>query len=166
MAAFFVAYLRNFYFANIDDTVTPGLILGTALGRFACIINGDTWGSPTTIPWGFVYKHPKALVPLKGVALHPTPLYEMLWGVAIFSFLYPLRSRFRTPGVFFLLFVILYFSGRFFIEFFRGDSHYIYGIRIAQFISLAAVIIAAPSIFILWKKEKVFKYQEQYYGSK
>ncbi len=153
IAGYIVTRLKGFKFSSILDSATPGIIMGTALGRFACIINGDTWGTPTTMPWGFVYNHPDSLVPTKGIPLHPTPLYEMLWGFLIFSFLYPLRNRFKKPGVLFLIFLLLYFSGRFFIEFFRGDSHYIFGFRIAQLISLSVLFGAFIWLLFLLKNK-------------
>jgi phosphatidylglycerol:prolipoprotein diacylglycerol transferase len=160
IAGYVVTRLKGFKFLSILDSATPGIILGTALGRFACIINGDTWGTPTAMPWGFVYNHPNALIPIKGIPLHPTPLYEMLWGFLIFSFLYPLRTRFQKAGMLFAIFMILYFSGRFFIEFFRGDSHYIFGFRIAHIISLVVITGAILWFFLLQNK----KYKEVNYG--
>jgi phosphatidylglycerol:prolipoprotein diacylglycerol transferase len=40
------------------DTVTPGLVLGQAIGRLACIITGDAIGKVTNGPIGFAYVMP------------------------------------------------------------------------------------------------------------
>ena len=36
---------------------------GQIIERCANTINGDTWGSVTPLPWGFVYRNPHALLP-------------------------------------------------------------------------------------------------------
>ena len=63
---------------RLADALAPGMILGQALGRLACIPNGDAYGAPTDAPWAFVYTNPAAMVPpdLLGKPLHPYPVLE------------------------------------------------------------------------------------------
>jgi phosphatidylglycerol:prolipoprotein diacylglycerol transferase len=58
---------------KVLDAAAPGMILGQAVGRLACIPNGDAFGAPTGVPWAFIYTHPMAMVPreLLGVPTHP-----------------------------------------------------------------------------------------------
>jgi phosphatidylglycerol:prolipoprotein diacylglycerol transferase len=37
------------------DLVTPGLILGMALGRFGCFLNGCCYGGPSDLPWAVTF---------------------------------------------------------------------------------------------------------------
>ena len=64
------------------DTVALAVILGLAIGRVGCTINGDAYGTPTSLPWGLTYTHLDSYADLfvKG---HPAPVYEIIW---IFSF--------------------------------------------------------------------------------
>jgi len=91
------------------------------IGRFANIINGDTWGPSTKLPWGFTYTNPHALIPanLLGVPTQPTPVYEQLWLLVMLGILLYLIPRFKTDGLAFLSYVGLYSFGRFFISFYR-----------------------------------------------
>ncbi|MGH2670658.1 MAG: prolipoprotein diacylglyceryl transferase, partial [bacterium] len=48
-------------FWRFGDAVAPGLILGQAVGQIACLLNGDTYGKPTYLPWAIVFTHPHAM---------------------------------------------------------------------------------------------------------
>lgn len=37
------------------DLVVPGLVLGMALGRFGCFLNGCCYGGPSTLPWAVTF---------------------------------------------------------------------------------------------------------------
>ena len=63
----------TFRFAYFADVVAPAIILGQAIGRIGCTINGCCYGLPTSLPWGIIYTHPASLGFGAGV-VHPTGL--------------------------------------------------------------------------------------------
>jgi len=69
------AWRRALSLTALLDTAVPGLVLGQAIGRIACIITGDAIGKPTTGPFGLAYSNPGAMVPQLGVYYSPTPIY-------------------------------------------------------------------------------------------
>jgi len=65
----------------IGDLVAPAVPIGLFFGRLANFVNGELWGRPTDLPWGFITKD--SVVPL-----HPSQLYEAaLEGVVLFIIL-------------------------------------------------------------------------------
>jgi phosphatidylglycerol:prolipoprotein diacylglycerol transferase len=48
------AWRRALSLAVLLDVAVPGLVLGQAIGRIACVITGDALGKPTTGPFGLV----------------------------------------------------------------------------------------------------------------
>jgi phosphatidylglycerol---prolipoprotein diacylglyceryl transferase len=59
--------------ASTGDAWVPAIGVGLIIGRIGCQFSGlwdGTFGSPTTLPWGWDYGD--------GVARHPTALYEIL----------------------------------------------------------------------------------------
>ena len=64
-------------FGQLADVAAPGIILAQAVGRIGCAINGCCYGTPTTLPWGFIYTNPNSYAPL-GVSTHPVVVYELL----------------------------------------------------------------------------------------
>ncbi|MBI5286673.1 MAG: prolipoprotein diacylglyceryl transferase [Deltaproteobacteria bacterium] len=142
-------------FWRMADVVAPAIILGQAFGRFGNFMNGDAHGGPTTMPWGIVFP-PGSIAGMEfpGIPLHPTMLYEMAINLFIFALLwFGLRKRDYKDGFLFAVYLVLYSTGRFFVEFFRADSLMLGPLRAAQLMSLALVFMALGAIVRerLWK---------------
>jgi phosphatidylglycerol:prolipoprotein diacylglycerol transferase len=118
------------------------------IGKSANIINGDTWGRPTDLPWGITYTNPRSYIPedLLGVATHPTPIYEQLWLLIVIVVLaLNMRRLMRVDGLAILSFTWLYSLGRFVISFYRVNDPVLWGLKEAQIIALA-VLIVVPAL--------------------
>lgn len=144
------ARLRKLPVLRFLDCAALGLPIAQFVGRFANIINGDTWGSSTTMPWGFIYTSPNALLPqsLLGVPTHPTPVYEQLWLLIALAIMLVVRRRLKADGSAIMLYVVLYSIGRFFISIFRENKILFLGMREAQLLALAAIVILVPIIVV------------------
>lgn len=131
------------------DAAAPAIILGQAIGRIGCLINGDAWGAPTGGDWGVVYWHPSALIPptLHGVPTHPYPLYEMIACGALLAMLWLIERRKPRTGTVFLVAAIGYAVMRFSLSFVRQEAVVLWGLQQAQVIALITGLIAL--IFLL-----------------
>ena len=142
------------------DIVAPLLILGYAVGRVGCLLVGDDYGLPTNVPWGIAF--PNGLPPstysvfqsyypwvnLEGFSpgvlkVHPTQIYESVIGFGIFYYLYQKRSKVVIVGSLFFTYLIFAGIERFFIEFLRVNSKYLFGLSGSQLISLIMILIGA-----------------------
>jgi len=149
--------LQWFKFA---DLVAPLLILGYAIGRIGCLLVGDDYGKPTHLPWGISF--PDGLPPstyrifqtyypwinLEGfdpgvLTVHPTQIYETILGFGIFYFLYKKRKSVTVAGSLFFTYLIFAGSERFFIEFLRVNTRYLFGLSGSQIISLGMIAIGS-----------------------
>jgi phosphatidylglycerol:prolipoprotein diacylglycerol transferase len=139
---------------RVLDCLALAIPVGQVIGRFANIINGDTWGSPTRLPWGFVYKNPHALLPadLLGVPTHPTPVYEQLWLLVMVAILWYAVPRLKTDGMAILLYLGLYSFGRFFISFYRVNNIIVLGLREAQIVALVVLVAVGPAAWLLHRR--------------
>jgi phosphatidylglycerol:prolipoprotein diacylglycerol transferase len=84
IAVVIVARKRRWKLPRLLDAFVPGVVLGQAVGRVACIITGDAMGPPTSGPFGIAYTNPSAMVPQLGVYYTPMPVYEIIANLAIF----------------------------------------------------------------------------------
>jgi phosphatidylglycerol:prolipoprotein diacylglycerol transferase len=133
---------RRLAFWSFADLLTPSILLGQAVGRGACTLNGCSYGKPTTLPWALTFTDPAAQAP-HNLPLHPTQLYEMASDFAIFLFIWNFRKQTRFDGQLFLMYLLLYAAARFMIEFFRGDSLMLAGfLPMAQIFSLFLFVVA------------------------
>lgn len=146
-------------FLKYADIGCFGLILGQAIGRWGNFFNSEAFGGPTNLPWKlYIPFENRPLEYIQYDFFHPTFLYESLWNLGVFCFLFFfLRKKFpKTDGVIFLSYFALYSLGRFFIEGMRTDSLYLMeGIRVAQAVSLLLIALALAGLYILfyWKKK-------------
>ncbi len=126
------------------DMVAPGIILAQAIGRIGDIINGEHISTVTELPWGVVYTHPNS--PGYGLPpVHPAVAYELFMDLFIFGIVWKLLGRIRPDGSLFLLYLILYSTGRFFLSFLRLDSSTVFlSLNQPQWICLLVLAIAVP----------------------
>ncbi len=141
-------------FWKFADTLAPSLVLGQAIGRIGCFFNGDAHGYPTDMPWGLVYSpESPAGQMFPGQALHPTQLYEMVFNLIIFGILWSVRRKIKTRGTLFLLYVMLYSTGRIFVEHFRADKlTYFNNVSAAQSIGVIGIVVAFVLTVFLSRK--------------
>ena len=141
---------------RVLDSTALAFPVGQIIGRCANIINGDTWGPPTKLPWGFTYINPHALLPasLLGVPTHPTPVYEQLWLLVMLGILLCVIPRFKSDGMAFLAYIGLYSLGRFFISFYRVNNVIFLGMKEAQLLAVAGIILASVAAYVLKRRAR------------
>lgn len=150
-----LAWRRGWRLPLLLDTLVPALVLGQGIGRLACVITGDAMGKPTSGPFGFAYTNPGAMVPELGVYYTPTPVYEAIMNVSIFALLWQLRQKNLPDGALFLLYLVLYSSGRFLITFWSSYRTIVFGLNQAQIISLAAFAIGLPLLIYVLRRQSL-----------
>ncbi|MBC6453476.1 MAG: prolipoprotein diacylglyceryl transferase [Hormoscilla sp. SP5CHS1] len=157
LAALIFARLNRIPFWQLADLVAPSLILGQAIGRWGNFFNSEAFGGPTDLPWKLFI--PPDLRPLEYIDFeyfHPTFLYESLWNLMVFGLLLTLffrglRGKPRLKlGTLFLVYMISYSLGRFWIEGLRTDSLMLGPLRIAQVVSLLAIGLGVAGLSWLY----------------
>jgi phosphatidylglycerol:prolipoprotein diacylglycerol transferase len=153
LAGLIYARLNGLPLWRTADAAAPGLILGQALGRLACIPNGDAYGAPTDLPWAFVYTNPATMVPpeLLGRPLHPYAVYELIFDLALLGLLLGLRSVYKTDGTLFLTYTGVYAAGRFLLTFFRMEEVWFLGLQEAQIVALVVFAVTVP--LLSWRMQ-------------
>jgi len=151
---------RKQNFAIWTDIAAPALALGQAIGRWGNFTNQELYGAPTSLPWGIKISFPTGYPP--ETRFHPLFLYESVWNLANMFLLLWLGRRFADrlkPGDLFLVYLIVYPVGRFFLEFLRLDASRVYGININQTIMLVVALLAGGVLF--WRHRAMGQAAEQ-----
>jgi phosphatidylglycerol---prolipoprotein diacylglyceryl transferase len=129
---------------STGDALVVPLVAGIAIGRLGCFLAGlhdDTYGLPTTLPWGVDLGD--------GVLRHPSPLYEIDFLAVLVAGLWHLRQRLSAvPGLQFKLFLAAYLLWRL-----LGDGlkpvrqPYLFGLSGIQWTCIVALLFYAPLVW-------------------
>lgn len=161
-AVAYAAWRRLPRWGTMADVAAIGAILGMAVGRIGCFINGDIYGRATDWPIGLVYTHSDSpaypiysAVPPE-LAQHPVTVYEIAGDLVIFALLlFVLRRVFKREGMIFFAWAFLYSAMRFGVSFLRGtdidgvwvgDDLAAGGLRVAQLIALAVMALTPLAV--------------------
>lgn len=155
---FFYARRNNINFAEWTDISAPALALGQAIGRWGNFVNQELYGAPTNLPWK-IYIEPQYR--LQGFEsqeyYHPLFLYESLWNLANMALLLWLARRYGDQlrqGDIFLVYLIVYPLGRFFLDFLRLDAAMVGGINANQ--TVMAVVAALSGLVLFLRHRERF----------
>lgn len=143
-------------FWHFADCLAPGLILGQAIGRLGCFLNGDAFGIPTQSWIGVLYKPGTPAFDHYGpIALVPAELFEGAGDLIIFGILLFLFRRRPYRGFVSLMYFVLYSLLRFTLEFWRGDSLLMADtLKAAQISSLVVAVAAVVIAVVKWKSRQ------------
>jgi phosphatidylglycerol:prolipoprotein diacylglycerol transferase len=149
---FFYARRHGLNFAEWADIGAPGLALGQAIGRWGNFFNQELYGAPTNLPWKIYIDPEHRLANYSNVDYyHPLFLYESLWNVGNMFFLLWISRRFANRlrnGDIFLIYLIVYPIGRFFLDFLRLDASLVGGININQTVMAVVAVGAALALLL------------------
>ncbi|USZ49841.1 prolipoprotein diacylglyceryl transferase [Halomonas sp. DN3] len=122
LAAWLFARKHRLAFFQLTDFIAPLVPIGLGAGRLGNFINHELPGRVSDIPWAMVFPPMMGLGP---EPRHPSALYEFaLEGVVLFAVLWWLSRRPRQRGLISGLFLVLYGTFRFGVEFVRlPDPH-------------------------------------------
>lgn len=156
LALYILTRRRKVNFAIWADIVAPALALGQAIGRWGNFVNQELYGPPTNLPWA-IYIAPQNRLPgYQDIAYyHPLFLYESLWDLANMGLLLWLGRHYQErlrSGDLFLIYLVIYPVGRFFLEFIRLDPSQVAGLDANQ--TLMAIVAVLATAAFLWRHRK------------
>lgn len=130
-------------FLKVLDILAVGFILGQAIGRWGNFFNGEAYGPITSL--SNLKFLPQFIVDgmyINGAYRVPTFLYESIWDLLGFIVLVVVRkSAYTKVGQLSGIYLIWYSVGRIVIEGLRTDSLMLGPIKMAQLVSVIAIII-------------------------
>jgi phosphatidylglycerol:prolipoprotein diacylglycerol transferase len=132
------------------DLAAPAAAIGYGVGRIGCLLSGDgDYGINTTLPWG-VHMAKDALVPPKppNALVQPTPVYELLFALALGWWLWKRGSRPRPLGFITGEYLMISGIGRFLVEFVRINPHVYWWMSNAQAAALGSIIFGAGMMLV------------------
>ena len=135
---------------TLTDIIVPGLVLAQGIGRWGNYFNMEAYGREITdAAWQF-FPIGVQISNGGGYSWHmATFFYESCWDISVFILLwFVIRKRAQTPGTTTLWYLLLYGTGRFFIEGLRTDSLMLGHFRVSQLLSLGMVITAVTLLLI------------------
>lgn len=158
----FIIYVRlnKLPAGKIADALTPPLALGIGISRFGCFLSGCCFGKPTSLPFGVSFpENSLPWIEFEIQKVHPTQIYSLISLIVIFFILLFAEKHIIFSGQLFTLFILLYSSQRFYIDFFRyyPQEQFINHLTESQLISIVLVISALAFTFIFTNNKNTVK---------
>lgn len=148
LALWIFCMVKKQSFAEWTDIISPGLALAQAVGRWGNYFNQELYGLPAEPPLG---------IPIRNIQTNevigtylPIFWYESVWNLLNMALLLWLGYKYAKKlikGDIFLIYIMFYSFGRFWLEFLRLDQSMVGKIDINQLIM--AVLFVCSLVFFL-----------------
>lgn len=153
----------------VADIAAPAFLVGTAIARVGCWVEGCCFGTPSVLPWATIYGHGShawtsqvalGAIPrdaAHSLPVHPSQLYEAL-GATILGLGLTWVVRWcpsMTPGLPFSSALGSYGALRFLVEFWRADPRGSWnGAPLPQIVAAMAVLVATT--LVAYRRRRLF----------
>jgi prolipoprotein diacylglyceryltransferase len=117
------------------DLFAIPLCIGIGVGRLGCLVAGlsdDTYGTPTSLPWGVNFGD--------GISRHPTQAYEILFLTVLALGLQFFKKHPQENGALFRVFMSAYLTWRLIIDFLKPQP-LIGGLNIIQWACIGGLAL-------------------------
>ena len=151
LAVLLMSRIKKISFFKIADMTTPGLMIAQAIGRWGNFMNGEAFGSETTLPWRMGINNRNT--GYRTMYVHPTFFYESLWNVIGFTLINVFYKKRKFEGEVCFWYFIWYGLGRTFIEMLRTDSLMLGPIRVSSMLAALIVLTLLPLLIFLRIRE-------------
>ncbi|MEY8356850.1 prolipoprotein diacylglyceryl transferase [Lachnospiraceae bacterium 54-53] len=150
-AGFLYCRVKKIAFLDYLDLVVPSIALAQGFGRIGCLLAGCCYGQEFHGPLSLTFQRSR-FAP-NGIPLFPTQIVSSALDFLNFFVLCALAGKNKKPGRISAFYMIFYSTGRFLMEFYRGDliRGAVGSLSTSQFIS---VFVAAAGFLLLWKTSK------------
>ena len=123
--------LKKISFWALGDLVSPSIILGQAVGRIGCYLNGCC----------------------SGINNQPTQIYELGLDFIGFLLLWNLRKKIKFQGGLFLLYLMMYAVIRIIVSRFRADNMYLWNTSLTLADLTSVIMFITGMIFFIIRKK-------------
>ncbi len=143
------------YRERTGDLFAPAVALGMAIGRWGCFLT-EQIGTPTGLPWGIsvsrqVAEHiPNCPQCASGAKMHPSFIYEIIFHMLMFGWLWWLRPRVHVKGELLKIYLICYAVFRFGVEFVRGNEVVWMGLSRSQLFLIPSTLLLTLYFAAQW----------------
>jgi phosphatidylglycerol:prolipoprotein diacylglycerol transferase len=130
----------NSKYSNFFDIGSTSIPLFHFFGRIGCFLGGCCYGIESKI--GFTYtKNP--IIEANGVIRFPVQILEAVFNFALFIFLNYLLCHKKLKNKYLYVYLSIYSVGRFFMEYFRGDTYrgIWFSLSTSQIISIIIILV-------------------------
>lgn len=132
---------------STGDMFAIPLLVGIAVGRIGCFLTGltdNTYGTPTSLPWGIDFGD--------GITRHPTQLYEIIFIIVVLPILLRIQQRIAgckgfDEGDVFKFFMVAYLSFRLLCDFVKPYPRVALGLGTIQWACLLALFYYSVDIW-------------------
>lgn len=166
---------HNIPWRQMTDMVAPSLIIAYGIGRIGCQVAGDgDWGIINILPqpgwlsflpeWTWAYNYPHNILN-QGVLIpdcigshcfelplpvFPTPIYETIMSLVIFSILWSIRKKLKIAGSLFAIYLMFNGAERFLIEKIRVNNIFNFmGMKVTQAEIISTILFFTGLILLI-----------------
>lgn len=163
---------KNKDFGLVADTAGPGLVLGQCVGRWGNFFNREAFGDycdnifAMQLPVSAVrrneitaklWEHAEVIDGVTYIQVHPTFLYESMWNFVLLILLLVYWKHRKFNGEVFLLYLLGYGLGRFWIESLRTDQLILPVLNVPVSMVVAACMVIGALLWIIIKRTRISK---------